>query len=88
MPHKLDYLPPNWDDIEDECQHISLRCPWSITSEDETLTVVITCLKRTFNCDFWIKVTAQPEGNPNISKQIDINEHNPLLESLSEAQND
>ena len=28
---------------------------------------------------------AYPEGNPNISKQIDINKHNPLLESLSEA---
>ena len=30
-------------------------------------------------------MTAHPEGNPIISKQIDINKHNPLLESLSEA---
>ena len=50
-----------------------------------TLTVVITCLKWTFNYDFWIRVTAHPEGNPNISKQLDINKHNPLLVFLSEA---
>ena len=30
-------------------------------------------------------MTAHPEGNPHIAKQIDINKHNPLLESLSEA---
>ena len=30
-------------------------------------------------------MTAHPEGNPHISKQIDINKHNPLLKSLSEA---
>ena len=29
-------------------------------------------------------MTAHPEVNPHISKQIDINKHNPLLESLSE----
>ena len=33
-------------------------------------------------------MTAHPEGNPNISKQIDYNKHNPLLESLSEALDD
>ena len=85
MPQKSENLPPNWDDIDDECQHISLKCPWTITSGNETLTVVITRLKWTFNYDFWIRVTAHPEGNPNISKQIDINKDNTLLESLSEA---
>ena len=30
-------------------------------------------------------MTAHPEGNPNISKQTDINKDNPLVESLSEA---
>ena len=30
-------------------------------------------------------MTAHPEREPSISKQIDINKHNPLLESLSEA---
>ena len=88
MPQKSENLPPNWDDIDDECQHIPLNCPWSITSGTETLTVVITCLKWTFNYDFWIRVTAHPEGNPKISKQIDINQHNPLLVSLSEALDD
>ena len=45
MPHKPENLPPNWVDIEDACQHNSLNCPWTITSENETLTVVITGLK-------------------------------------------
>ena len=85
MPQKFENLPPNWDDIDDECQHIALNCPWTITSENETLTVVITCLKWTFNYDFWIKMTAHPERNPHISKQIDTRKHNPLLESVSEA---
>ena len=85
MPQKSVNLLPNWHDIDDECQHIQFNCPWTITSGNETLTVVITCLKWTFNYDFWIRVTAHPEGNPNISKQKDINKDNPLLESLSEA---
>ena len=33
-------------------------------------------------------MTAHPEGNPNISKQTDIIEHNPLLVSLSETLDD
>ena len=82
MPQKSENPLPNWDDIDDECQHIPLNCSWTITAENETLTVVITCLKWTFNYDFWIRVTAHTEGNPSISKQIDINEHNPLLVSL------
>ena len=85
MQKEFENFPPNWDDIEDECQHIPLNCPWPITSLDETLTVVFTCLKWTFNYDFWLGVTAHPERNSNISKQIDFNNHNPLLESLSEA---
>ena len=88
MPQKSENLPPNWDDIDDECQHIPLNCPWTINSGDEDLTVVITCLKMTFNFDFWIRVTAHPEGNPNILKQIEINRYNPLLVSLSEALDD
>ena len=85
MPQKSENLRPNWNDIDDEGQHIPLKCPWTITSGKETLIVVITCLKWSFNYDSWIRVTAHPEGNPNISKQLDINKHNPLLESLSEA---
>ena len=85
MPQKFENLPPNWDDIEKECQHVSLNCPWTITSENETLAVIITSLEWTFSYDFWIRVTAHPEGNPNNSKRIDINKHHPLPESLSEA---
>ena len=85
MPQNLENIPPNWDEIHDECQHIPLNCPWTITSGTETLTVVITCIKWTFNYDLWIRVTAHPERNPNISKQIDINKNNPLLESSSEV---
>ena len=62
-----------------------LNCPWTINSGNETLTVVITCLKLTFNYDFWIRVTAHPERNPSISKQISINKHNPLIVSLPEV---
>ena len=79
MPQKSENFPPNWDDIDDECQHIPLHCPWTITSEDESLKVVITSLKWTFNFGFWMRVTAHPEGNPNISKQIDNNKHNRYL---------
>ena len=71
MPQKSESLPPNWDDIDDECQHIPLNCPSTIISGNETLIVVITCLRWTFNNDFWIRVTADPERIPNISKQID-----------------
>ena len=88
MQQKSENLPPNWDYIDDECQHIPLNCPWTITSENQTRTVNITCLKWTFNSDFWIKVTAHPEGSPNISKQKVFINHNPLLESLSEALNE
>ena len=83
MPQKFDNLPPNWDDVDHECQQIPLNYPWTITSGNETLAVVITCFKWTFNYDFWIKVTGHPEGNPSISKQIYINKHNPLLVPLS-----
>ena len=33
-------------------------------------------------------MTAHSEENPTISKQINIDKHHPLLESLSEALND
>ena len=88
MPQKIEDLPPNWDDIEEECQHAPLNCPWTITCENGTLAFIITSLKWTFNYDFWIRVTAYAEENPKIPKQININKHHTLLESLSEALND
>ena len=37
MPQKSENLHPNWDDIDDECQHIPVNCPWTITSGNELL---------------------------------------------------
>ena len=88
MPQKTEDLPPIWDDIEEESQHVPLNCPCTITCEDGTLAFMITSLEWTFNYHFWIRVTAHPEENPNTSKQININKHHPSLESLSEALND
>ena len=68
--------------------HVPLNCPWTITCEDRILGVSSTSLEWTFNYDCWIKVTANPEENPNKSKQTNIIKHDPLLESLSEALND
>ena len=61
MPQKFENLPPNWDDIEEECQHVSLNCPWTIACEDGTLAFIITILEGTFNYDFWVRVTAHPK---------------------------
>ena len=85
MPQKFENLPPNWDNIDDECQHIALNCPWTLTSNNESFTIIITCLKWTYNYNFWIRVTAHPQEDPKTSKQINIDEHHPLLKSLSEA---
>ena len=88
MPHKSEDLPPNWDDIEEECQHIPLKCPWIIPCEDEIIVFIITSLEWTFSYTFWIRVTAHPEENPKTSTQNYIDKHHALLEFLSEALND
>ena len=85
MRQNFENLPPNWDDIEEESQHVPLTCPWNIICEDGTLAFIITSLEWTFNYDFRIILTAHPEENPNISEQININKHHHLLGSLSEA---
>ena len=36
MPYKFENFAPNWDDIENECQHFPLNCPWTITSENDS----------------------------------------------------
>ena len=69
------------------CANVPLNCPWIVTSNDETLKVIITCLKWTFNYDFWIWVTVHPKGNSNRSKQIDLDDYHLLLKSLSEVLN-
>ena len=88
MPQNFENLPPNWEDIEKDCEHISLACPWTNSCKEGTLEFIITSLEWTFNHDFWRRVTAHSEGNPNILKQINIDKHHFLLESLLEALND
>ena len=88
MPQNFENLPPNLEDIKEDCEHISLACPWTISCKDGTPEFIITRLERTFNHEFWIRVTAHSEGNPNILKQINVDKHHFLLESLSEALND
>ena len=86
MPQRLDNCPLDWDKIpEDECKHVPLNCPWIITSKGETLNAIITYLKWTFNYDFWIGFAVYPEGNSEFLKQMDLDDHHPLLRSLSDA---
>ena len=76
------------DDIpEIECKHISTNCLWKITSEDTSLTVIITCLKWTFIYGFCVRVTAYPLEAPNATKQIDFDDDHPLLRSSTDALN-
>ena len=85
MPQNFENLPPNWEDIKKDCEHISLACPWTISCKDGTLEFIITSLEWTFNHDFWIRVTVHSEGSPNTPKQFSIDKYHFLLESLSEA---
>ena len=88
MPQTFENLPPICYDIKEDCEHISLACPWTISCKDGIIEFIIASLEWTFNYDFWIRVTAHSEVNPNILKQINIDRHHPLLESLLEALND
>ena len=86
MPKKLKSSITHLDDLpEEECKHIQLNCIWPITSQDTNPTVIITCLKWTFNFEFCVRVTAYQLGAPNISKKIDLDDHHPLLRSLTDA---
>ena len=86
MPQKFESSMTHLDEIpEEECKDIPLNCTWPITSQDTHLTVLIAFLRWTFNFEFCVRVTAYPLGAPNISKQIDLDDHHPLLRSLTEA---
>ena len=39
----------------------------------------------TFDFEFCVRVTAYQLGAPNTSKQIDLDDHHPLLRSLTDA---
>ena len=86
MPKKFESSITHLDDLpEKECKHFPLNCIWPITSQDTNQTVIITCLKWTFNLELCVRVSAYQLGAPNISKQIDLNDHYPLLRSLTDA---
>ena len=86
MPKKFERSITHLDELpEEECKHIPLNCIWPINSQDTNLTVIITCLKWTFNFEFCVRVSAYQLGAPNISKQIDLDDHHPLLRSLTDA---
>ena len=86
MPHKLESSITHLDELpEEECKHIPLNCIWPITSQDTNLTVIITCLKWTFNFEFCVRVTAYQLGAPNIPKQMALDDHHPLLRFLTDA---
>ena len=88
MSQNSENFPPNWDANEEECQYVPLTCPWTITCKQGTLKFIITSLEWTFNSDLWMRVTAHSEGNPNLTKQINIDNYHALLESQSEGLND
>ena len=86
MPQNVGSSTLDLDDLpENECKDIPVNCPWTITSRYESLTVIITCVKRTFSYDFCVRVTAHPQGAPNVPKQIDLDDHHLLLRSLTDA---
>ena len=86
MPLKFESLINYLDELpEEECKHFRLNCIWPITSQDTNLTVIITCLKWTFSLENCVRVTAYPLEAPNISKQMDLDDHHPLLRSLTDA---
>ena len=88
MPQKFESSITHLDELpEEECKHIPLNCRWSITSQDTNLIVIITCLKWSSNYEFCVRVTAYPLGAPNISKHLDLDDHHPLLRSLTDALN-
>ena len=88
MPQRLEISTTHLDELpEEESKHIPLNFLWPIACQDTNLTVIITCLKWTFNYDFCVRVTAYPLETPTISKQIDLDDHHPLLRSLTDALN-
>ena len=70
MPQNFGNLTLDLGDLpvkESKC--IPIKCPWTTSSKNESLAVIMTCLKWTFNYDFCVRVTAYPQGAPNVSKQ-------------------
>ena len=84
MPHPANQSVWNFigDDGFDETY---FNCPWTITSNNESTTVNIHYLNWTFNYDFWIGAKSHPQGNPNASQLLDIEDFHPLFKSVATA---
>ena len=88
MPQDVESLILELDKLpKDDSKHIPLNCPWTITYKDESLTVTITCLKRTFKYEFCLGVINHPQEAPNVSKRIDLKDHHALLGAFIDALN-
>ena len=86
LPQNFENLILDLDKIlEDECKYLPLNCPRTVISKDESLTLIITCSKRSFNNDFYVQVTAHPQGATNVSKQLDLDDLHSLHRSLTLA---
>ena len=87
MPHQAYQNLVVWNTLSDhgfdEIQHFN--CPWTITSNHESITLNITYLKCTFSYDFWIRVDIHPLGNPTTSQILNNDEFYPLFKSLATA---
>ena len=67
----------------DEIQHFN--CPWTISSNNDSITVNITHLKWTFTYDFWVRVENHAQGNFTASRLLNVDELHPLLKSPATA---
>ena len=87
MPHPTNRNSGGWntlgDDGFDEIPHF--KCPWTITTSDESIAVKVLYLKWIFNYDFWIRVEIHPQWNPKAFQLLDIDELHPLFKSLATA---
>ena len=87
MPHPINQNSVIWktlgDDEFDEKQ--KFNCPWTITTNNESITVNIIYLKWIFNYDFWIRVKIHPQGIPKASQLLDIDDLHPFFKSLATA---
>ena len=86
MPQKFDRVILDLGKIpEGECKYLPVNCHWTTPSTDASLTVITTCLKWTFNYDFCVRLIAHSQGAQNVSKQKDLDDHQTLRSSLTDA---
>ena len=87
MPHPINQKLVVWKNLGDngfdEIQHFN--CHWTITTNNERITVYNIHLKWTFINAFWIRVEIHPQGSPEASQLLDIDGLHPLFKSLATA---